>query len=368
MRKMKTFTMASTALGFGITALLAAPATAQYANDYETLTASATGELLTGQDGYYLPSAGADYYAYTYAGNDLGIVANPDGGDQFVAGRGPGDGTYARTQKDFTWGTGYVELTYDMTGLYMGVDGSADNVGSFSVQPYPGSQSYIHLFSWVDPATPTNFKGWYMSYNADGSLNNVPGVSPGAGWDNLDVNHWYRFGTILDFATNRMVYAYITDLHTGVSDGAALDGWYMEGGEAGGMPAPTGFRFFAGGGTNSDNVTAWDNMSSQSVAMAASMAGDCGEQVAIKCEGATPGGKVAIVASVKPGPWVNPTGTCNGITLDLRPGFIYGPKNLTADAAGEVSMKANMPANLCGKLLIQFVDLKSCGVSNVIKK
>ncbi len=353
---------------FAVALLATTPAHAQYTSDFENLNASAGGTVLTGQDGFYLP-AGVDFNAYTYAGNVLGFVQNPVGGEQFVAGEGPGDGTnYARAQRDITWGAGYVELEYDVAGQFLGTGTTVDNVGSFSVQPYPGSQDYIHLFSWVDPNDPVAFKAWYMSYNVNGGIHNAPGISPGVAWDNLDVNHWYRFGTVLDFATNRIVYAWVTDLHTGLSDGVVLTDWYMEGGAAG-KPAPTGFRFFAGGGNGSDNALAWDNMSSESVDFLATLDGSCPGAVRLNITGATPSGKVAIVVGTNGGEFTNPNPPCPGITIDLTPPFLTGfPKIVKADANGNLSLPGQLPANLCGKVLIQVVDLTTCGVSNIVKK
>ena len=367
MRK-RGIVLTSAFVGLAAASLAAAPTYAQYTSDFENLNASAEGTILTGQDGFFLP-AGVDFNAYTYAGNVLGVVQNPAGGKQFVAGRGPGDGTnYARAQRDITWGTGLVEVQYDVAGLFLGQGTTVDNVGSFSVQPYPGSQDYIHLFSWVDPNTPTAFKAWYMSYDVNGKIHNAPGISPGPAWDNLDVNHWYRFGTVLDFATNRIVYAWITDLHTGMSDGVTLTDWYMEGG-ANGKPAPTGFRFFAGGGNGSDNAVAWDNMSSESVDLLATLDGNCPGAVQLNISGATPNGKVAIVVGTKPGPFINPNPPCQGITLDLKPPFLPGfPKIIKANANGNISLRGKLAAALCGKVLVQAVDLTTCGVSNIVKK
>lgn len=368
MMRKRGIVLSSAFVGLAAALFAVAPAHAQYTSDFENLNASAGGTILTGQDNFYLPS-GVDFNAYIYAGNTLGVVQNPAGGKQFVAGRGPGDGTnYARAQRDITWGTGFVEVQYDVAGLFLGSSVTVDNVGSFSVQPYPGSQDYIHLFSWVDPSNPTAFKGWYMSYDVNGVIHNAPGISPGPAWDNLDVNHWYRFGTVLDFATNRIVYAWITDLHTGTSDGVTLTDWYMEGGAAG-KPAPTGFRFFAGGGNGSDNVTAWDNMSSETVGLLATLEGDCPGRVKLNIAGATPNGKVAIVAGLKPGQFTNPNPPCQGITLDLKPPFLPGfPKIVKVDGNGNLSVGGQLSANLCGKLLVQVVDLTTCEVSNIVKK
>src|SRR5690606_33933203 len=126
-------------------------AQAQFSTDMEGLTASAAGEVLTGQDGYYVPVVGsADFLAYTYMDNALGIPQNPEGGDQFVAGEGAASPAAARAQRDITWPTGTVEVTYDLLAAYTdpaGVD-PTNNVGRFSIQPYPGSASAIVLSSW----------------------------------------------------------------------------------------------------------------------------------------------------------------------------------------------------------------------------
>jgi hypothetical protein len=149
---------------------------------------------------------------------------------------------------------------YDATALYLGAPPSANNLGSFSVQPYPGSASYIHLLSWTDPDLATNWQAFYLAYDAAGVAHAQPGMSPGPSWENLPLNHWYRFRTVVDFDLNQIVEVGITDIATGLSDTYVPADWYLEGGEAGGAGTPTGFRLFAGGGV-AGNVTAWDNVS-----------------------------------------------------------------------------------------------------------
>jgi hypothetical protein len=251
--------------GFSVCAalVLSQVAGADYASDFEDLDASAAGVILTGQDSYYLPEgvSSVDFYAYTYAGNALQIVQNPCGGAQFVGGTGPGDGTYyARAQRDITWGTGVWLVIYDAAPQYLAQPPSVDNIGSFSSQPFPGSASYIQLFNWTDPNAADAWNAPYISYDAGGTQYQPPYPLAGPAWENHPLNHWFRFRTWIDFDVNRIVEVAITDLETGETATAEPADWYLEGGEAGGMPIPTGFRFFAGGGLNSANSLAFDNL------------------------------------------------------------------------------------------------------------
>lgn len=253
----------SSSVCLGAVLLACQAATAQYGTGFEAVNASPAGTVLTGQDAYYLPAGtdSVDFYAYTYTGNVLSIVQNPCGGSQFVAGTGPGNGTtYARAQRDITWGTGVWVATYDAAAQYVATPPTQNNIGSFSLQPYPGSASYIHLFSWVDINIADAWQAYYLAYDANGTAHAQPGQSPGSEWTNLPLNHWYRFRTTIDFDLNRITEVTITDLETGDTATFNPADWYLEGGQAGGMPIPTGFRFFGGGGTPSANTAAFDNL------------------------------------------------------------------------------------------------------------
>src|SRR4029453_1975019 len=86
-----------------------ATAQAQYATDFEgpTITATPGGTVLSGQGGWLNPvAASTDFNAYTYAGNEWGIVANPSGSAQMVAGRFPSLLAFARAQHPANFGAG----------------------------------------------------------------------------------------------------------------------------------------------------------------------------------------------------------------------------------------------------------------------
>ena len=191
------------------------------------------------------------------------MPANPQGGNQFAARQATGTGVFPRAQRDMSWGTGQWMISYDVVCNYLGAPGFAsDYIGSFSTQPYPLGPTYIHLFSWVDVILHTNWNGWYYAYDAAGLIHVLPGQSPGPEWDNLDLNVWYRFTTVIDYDANQITDVSITNLATGATASTTLVDVYLEGGSAGGLGPATGFRFFtgAGTGTDPDNMTAWDNL------------------------------------------------------------------------------------------------------------
>jgi hypothetical protein len=267
-RSHKTFVAC---LGVGL--LACGAATAQYQTGFEapTFAGSPDGTVLAGQGNFYLPpgSDSVDYFVYTYADNALEIPPNPaGGGDQFVAGTGPGGSTAARGQRDMPWGSGVWTITYDAAAVWLHEPGdpAGDNLGSFSIQDHtsppdpPASASFIHLFSWVNINYPSlGWRAFYLNYDAEDNETAAPGSRPGPEWAHLELNHWYRFSTTVDFDLNQIVEVSITDLTTGESATVNPTDWYLRGG-APGAPTPTGFRFFAGG-TVPGNSVAWDNLS-----------------------------------------------------------------------------------------------------------
>lgn len=238
---------------------LATMAGSALAIDFETptYTGSATGTLLTGQDGWYLPAAGgADWNVFTYAGNTLGVVANPGGGgDQFASGTSLG--ANARAQKDVDWSSapGY-DVSYDINNQFLGVLPATQNIASWSLQDSVSTASLIALNVWDDLPSAATWSVQFNVFDAGGLATN--NLSPGASWSGLQTNHWYRLTHRIDFVNNRLVSTMITDLHTATSATFSTSDWYLQGGSAGGFPRPTGFRFFAGG-TVSGNTSATDN-------------------------------------------------------------------------------------------------------------
>ena len=219
---------------------------AQYQSDFESLSASSAGTILTGQDGYFLPNGAAsdeDFLAYTYSGNALGLPQNPSGGDQFIGGTGPAGGRFARAQRfsDFI-PTGLWTAGFDLAITFTGQLPTVQNIGSFSLnEGVPGVFSIINLARWVDPATATGWNADMVWF--DGAGNQLLEQVPDANFQNLAVNHWYRWETDFSLDTNQVFEMRLTDLTTGnVSTHNPADRWLRPGAN------PDHHRFFAGGG------------------------------------------------------------------------------------------------------------------------
>jgi hypothetical protein len=241
----------------------ATAASGAYSTGFESIVASPAGTVLTGQDGYYIPSGttSVDFLAYTYAGNALGLPANPTGGLQFVGGTGPANSTYARAQRDVDFsGNSVWTIAYDFCATYMGSGVSANNIGSFSVQNGVATGVYINLMAWIDPNVPTTYNASFLPYDSGGVQFAQPGVTPGPAWEGLEINHWYHNHTVIDLVSNVIMEVVIVDLETMQESVYYPSGWYLEGGTAGLTYPPFGFRFFGGGGV-AGNTLAFDNMS-----------------------------------------------------------------------------------------------------------
>jgi len=236
-------------------------ALAQYEQDFDALNGSPSGVALTGQDNYYLPAGGTsvDFMVYTYAGNALGVVQNPEGSGNFIGGTGPGDGTYyARAERSVGFGAGIWEVWYDFCGIYGGNPPGANNLGSFSLRHTSANTVHINLFTWVDPNNPTAINSTYVPYDAAGTQFPIPGNPPGPEWANLSPNHWYRCRTVFDLDLNMIIEVGIRDLSGGEEAVFVPSDWYLIGGAGGWSGLPDGIRFFGGGGAPG-NTTCWDN-------------------------------------------------------------------------------------------------------------
>jgi hypothetical protein len=241
---------------------LSAASLAQYSSDFEspTYTGSASGNVISGQAGWYNPVAGSvDGNVHTYAGNTLGFASNPTGGSQFLG--GAAGANPMRAQHDFAFGSGAYTLTFDFNGNFIGTPPSADNLGSVSLQPSATANIFQTIYQWgTNTATPTQFNANMGFASAAGGAITVF-TSPGTAWTNLAVNHWYRQSVTWDFTSNRILQTTIQDLTAGGSlNSVSPTDWYLSGGAANvlGLAAPTAFRFFAAGSVG--NVMGYDNV------------------------------------------------------------------------------------------------------------
>lgn len=96
------------------------------------------------------------------------------------------------------------------------------------------------------------------------------------------------------------------------------------------------------------------------------LTGNCPGAVVLDGSGMTPGGAVVILKSLNLGNWIVPGGApaCAGLMLDVVSPAIQ--LIVAADASGDISIPANVPAAACGVVHVQAVDKVSCGPTNVI--
>lgn len=246
---------------------LVSAAHAEFVTGFEAsqgYSGSASGVLLTGQQGWYNPVAGSsDGMVYTYAGNPYGVPQNPYGGEQFFNGLSAGGTAYARGQHNYDWAAETtVTIAYDFCVKFTGTPPSTDNVGSWSMQPssttVPGQQIYMQsLYTWADTTHANIFNAGYLTNENPAA----PPVFPGPEWQALPVNNWYRQTVSVDMTTFLITQCTIQNLSTGGPVTVANPtGWHFINYSVAGATLPTAFRCFTGG-TTAGNLMAWDNMS-----------------------------------------------------------------------------------------------------------
>jgi hypothetical protein len=246
------------------TALCLCAGLAQAQNYYTSFENFTAGESVNGQNGWYTPTlvvGTVDHFIYAYGGDPYGLAVNPQGSDQFMAGRSQGGTALARAQHDVDFTTNdRWSLSYDLCPAFDGTLPAAANLASFSLaRPEaapPAFKQFISLNNFMDVNNPpAGWKGEYNVFDAAGTT--LANQSPGAAWTNLTYNAWYRLETVVNFATNRIESVSITNLST-CEKTTATPEWYVTGGAASVLPLPPAVRCFAGGGLG--NIAGYDNV------------------------------------------------------------------------------------------------------------
>jgi hypothetical protein len=269
-------------------AFVTAPSFSQFAEDFETHLAAASGMPNAGQNGWYVPAVASslDGSAYTYSGNLLGLPTHPGGGANFAGGTNTG-GVFS-TRMEHAFGippyAGTWSAEFDVCVDYLGQTFPAvNNIGSFSLQPSTTSRHFIALATWGAPipsaGPPTTwtldwlfFAGPTGATQVQASIGNASLGYPigGAGlpscFKNLRLKQWYRVKVWWDWTTNCLVRIGIRDLTVGWQGFVTLPmsgvpDWCLFGGmnNVGAAADPTGVRFFIGGST-AGNTAGYDNL------------------------------------------------------------------------------------------------------------
>jgi hypothetical protein len=273
-------------LGFTIgVAALCTVGFAQFSDNFQSETGSAGGTALTngfgggGQNGWYNPVSGSiDSNVYTYAGNSLGFSTNPFGGSQFVGMFVATAQTPNRAQHNVNFGAGGTwTMTYDFNGNFNGVPPAADNLGSVSLQPSATNNIFQTIFQWGTGITNADHFdaniGWAAAAGSTGGA--LTFSSPGAAFQSLSLNNWYRESVTWNFTTNQIMSVSLTNLTAGGSANTvdvSGNGWYLTGGQNNvlGQTQATDIRLFGSG--SAGDLMGYDNFSVAPVPEPASMA------------------------------------------------------------------------------------------------
>lgn len=213
---------------------------------------------LVDQDSWFNPVAGSvDFNVVAY---DATVAANPTGEFNYVRGTAGSTTAFARAQHGLVFnGAAQYTLGYDVNVQpHGGQPPALNNIGSFSLQNSTTARFTQSLFVWNDLAAPTAWNAQVVNIDAAGA--NLGFVSPGADFNNLSLNHWYRQVLTIDFVTNEVLSMSITDLATSETATVALSGIYLGGGANNvlGLPMPDAARLFVGGDPN--NTVLFDNV------------------------------------------------------------------------------------------------------------
>lgn len=185
----------------------------------------------------------------------MGVVANPNGGTNFIAGVSPAASCRAQHAMTFDnlspW-----RFEFDANGLFIGTPPAANNLGSVSTQPSTTAAYINGLARWPAALTTTTWDADLVYYTAASPTVAITGSLPDTNFQNLTANHWYHWAFEIDFVSNRYRAIEITDLSTNITHRYEPTDMYMFGGPAG-APLPTDFRWFASG--SAGNVFAIDN-------------------------------------------------------------------------------------------------------------
>jgi hypothetical protein len=249
-------------------------ALAQFSDNFESETGSASGTLLTngfgggGQNGWYNPVNGSlDGSVFTYAGNTLGKVGNASGGNQFAGAASANAATPYRMQHALTLtNTGTWTLAIDFNFDFSGAAPVANNLGSVSLQPSTTNNAFQTLYAY-DPtelAAPTGYRALFGFAGAAGGALTLE-TNPGdANWDNLVFNHWYHQTLTWNGATNQITATTLQDMTAGGPTFTINPTtWFLTGGQNNvlGQALATDVRLFvSGGNANSTNLGGYDNL------------------------------------------------------------------------------------------------------------
>lgn len=331
-----------------------------YETGFEILdgfAASAFGTILTGQNAYYVPQGGksADLQAFTYADNALELPLNPRGGQQFVGGAAPGDRLPSKAQRDISFDPNSCEFGFDIVVSHRGGRPADKAIGGVSIEQFSGPQLMVAIATWSDPNLATTWDAEYIWYDAAGQQ--LQERVPAAAFQNMPADHWYQWGTLVDFLSNRITAVSIMDLSTMEIVVYEPPDRYLSGGQSrvSARPSPMSFRLFLAGSESSGNILGIDNIGflppdvTQRMMLMDVQMTACPGAVEVSWSDAPPNVRLELIVGNRAGPSELPSGPCAGTQI-----FVSGNITLAASmdsGPGHGRIMGNASAGACGKYL-----------------
>jgi len=214
-----------------------------YTFESPTYSGSGSGVALGGQDGWFTPGTYSSASVYTYSG--LGAPVPTGGGSQFIGLLGPN--VQDNHTETFAGSTVWA-VTFD---IFVDSFGSGSrSAGSFFM--YANSTGYqLHAFPLQTAGGTWN--ATFDVFNPNGSADS--GVDPGAGFDGLQMDHWYQEQIVFSTASNQILSVSMEDL-TNPSSNTTYNpaGWYLYGGSSAAFSVG-GIGVYANGKLGFDNIS-----------------------------------------------------------------------------------------------------------------
>lgn len=168
---------------------------------------------------------------------------------QIIRLKGAGGVVFGRMQESVSFGEGIGRwrIGFNVRVSFAGSLPASQNIGSFSLQPFPGAKTFVALARWSDLATADTWDAYAIWSNAEGSVPQNAEAINTPGFTKLQSGKWYRWTWEFDLGSGQILSTSMTEVESGVVSAFEPSSRYLDGGLNSNRPAPDGYRAFVGG-------------------------------------------------------------------------------------------------------------------------